>query len=232
LKIPTSRPISQLSQQFFSQLPLENWSDLLPFVPRHQLVELIKQLDDRQFVYILQFFLTEVGQITLGHLRIVAPRETFGPIVEVRKEMPPFRVSWKVRPLSDLETNFPEGPMPNNVKDFKLIELRFQDLIRSYSQFTHYSYFDPSVANFLRQFQQEQQPENSLLNNVNLWFYSYDTLRKNNPIMAILARLMPMIGNINFMSMWHLHHMEFGRIDAASQLLTTILTDARILEIR
>jgi hypothetical protein len=101
-------------------LPLENWSDLLPFVPRPQLVEIVKQLGDRQFAKILQFFLTEVGQITLDHLRIVAPRENDpngygGPIVEVRKPFPPI----------DLETNLPEGPMPANVKDFKLIELRF-----------------------------------------------------------------------------------------------------------
>jgi hypothetical protein len=105
------------TQQFFSQLPLEKWTDLLPSVPRRQLVQLLFQLDDRQFAKILQFFLTEVGQITLGHLRIVALREHApnggGPIVKVQK------------PQSYLETNLPEGPMPNNVKDFKLIQLRF-----------------------------------------------------------------------------------------------------------
>jgi hypothetical protein len=129
--IISSRPISQLSQQFFSQLPLENWADLLPFVPRRQLVQLLFQLDDRQFAKILQFFLTKEGQITLGHLRIMAPRKNDpkggGPIVEVRNEMPPFRLPWDVLPPTpiDLETNLPEGPMPTNVKDFKLIELRF-----------------------------------------------------------------------------------------------------------
>jgi hypothetical protein len=56
-------------------LALENWADLLPFVPRNQLVKIVKQLGDRQFAKILQFFLTKVGQITLGHLRIVAPRK-------------------------------------------------------------------------------------------------------------------------------------------------------------
>jgi hypothetical protein len=124
LRIPI-RLISQLLQHFFSQLPLENWADLLPLVPRHQLVQLLFQLDDRQFAKILLFFLTEVGQITLGHLRIVAPREyapNGGPIVEVRKRFWPH---WETLPPIDLETNLPEGPMPNNVKDFKLIELRF-----------------------------------------------------------------------------------------------------------
>jgi hypothetical protein len=100
-------------------------------VPRLQLVEIVKQLGDRQFAKILQFFLTEVGRITLGHLRIVAPREDDpnggGPIVEVRKHMPPFQqyIAWEPRPPSDLETNLPKVPMPTNVRDFKLIELRF-----------------------------------------------------------------------------------------------------------
>jgi hypothetical protein len=52
----------------------------------------------------------------------VEPRENDpnggGPIVEVSKEMLPFL-------LPALETNLPEGPMPTNVKDFKLIALRF-----------------------------------------------------------------------------------------------------------
>jgi hypothetical protein len=97
---------------------LETWADLLPHVPRQQLVQLVKQLADRQFVSALQFFLTEVGQIKLGHLTILAPREndaTSGPIVKVRCKSP----------SCDLETTLAEGPMPNNVKDFKIIELRF-----------------------------------------------------------------------------------------------------------
>jgi hypothetical protein len=99
-------------------------------------------------------------------------------------------------------------------------------------------YFDPSVANFLRHFKQEQQG-NSLLTNVNLWISSSSplSLQENTPIMPILAQLMPMVGNINSMSIWHLNHMEFGCIElepnnAHSQLLTTMLTKARILEIR
>jgi hypothetical protein len=93
---------------------------VLPFVPRLQLVEIVKQLGDRQFAKILQFFLTQVGQITLCHLRIVAPRENdpngSGPIVEVYK-------TWWDELV--LKTNLPDGPMPTNVKDFELIDLRF-----------------------------------------------------------------------------------------------------------
>jgi hypothetical protein len=126
LRIPRAGQFPNFHNIFFSKLPLENWTDLLPFVPRRQLVEIVKQLGDRQFASILQFFLTRVGQITLEHLRIVAPRENdpngIGPIVEVRKEMLYFEAQ---RFPSDLETNLPEGPMPTNVKDFKLIDLRF-----------------------------------------------------------------------------------------------------------
>jgi hypothetical protein len=58
--------------------------------------------------------------------------------------------------------------------------------------------------------------------------------------MPILAQLMLMIGNgnINSMSIGRLYHMEFGRSElgpdnaAASQLLTTMLTKARILQIQ
>jgi hypothetical protein len=90
-----------------------------------------------------------------------------------------------------------------------------------------------SVANFLRQFQQQK---NSLFDNVNLGFSP--TLSPDNTIMPILAQLMPMIGNINSIFIRRqLNHMDFGRIglepnNAASQLLTTMLTNAKILEIK
>jgi hypothetical protein len=103
--------------------------DLLPFVPRWKLVKLFFKIKDRQLVTNLQFFLTEVGQITFEHLRIVAPKRNYpieGPIVEVREEMPPlFSADWQMPLPSDLKTHLPEGPMPTKVKDFKSIQLRF-----------------------------------------------------------------------------------------------------------
>jgi hypothetical protein len=55
-------------------------------------------------------------------------------------------------------------------------------------------------------------------------------------ILPILAQLMPIIGNINLMSIWNFDLMGFVRSgvernNAASQLLTTMLTKARILQI-
>jgi hypothetical protein len=89
----------------------------------------------------------------------------------------------------------------------------------------------------MRHFQREQQPGNSLLDNVNLVFSSTLSAHDDNTIMPILAQLMPMIGNINSILIIHqLNHMEFRfpltPKNAASQLLTTMLTNARILEIR
>jgi hypothetical protein len=73
--------------QNFSQLPLENWHDLLAFVPRHQLGEIVHQIGDRQFAYILQSFLhDEVRKITLGKIRIIPPRRNVtsdNPVVPV-----------------------------------------------------------------------------------------------------------------------------------------------------
>jgi hypothetical protein len=97
-----------------------------------------------------------------------------------------------------------------------------------------------SVANFLRQFQQEQQQQgNSLLDNVNLRLPAHLSARYDNTIMPILAQLMLMIGNrnINSISFRDLYHRGIGCVgletyNAAYQLLTTQLANARILDIR
>jgi hypothetical protein len=99
---------------------LENWSDLLPFVPRSQLVALLFQLDDRQFASILQYCLNEDGHITLGHLRIVTPRQN-GPIVELCKITRGY-----LTPV--LETPMPDEPIPKNVHNFKSLTLRFLNI--------------------------------------------------------------------------------------------------------
>jgi hypothetical protein len=79
---------SQLSiSHDFSQLPLENWHDLLSFVPRIQLGNLASQIGDHQFAYILQSFLHDkVREITLGKIRIIPPRRNVtsdNPVVHV-----------------------------------------------------------------------------------------------------------------------------------------------------
>jgi hypothetical protein len=97
-------------------LPLENWSDLLPHVPRRQLVKLLLEIDNYHFSTIIDYVLN-VGQISLGHLHFQPPSENFafsGPIVEVRKK------GWPI-----LRTTMPDVPMQKNVTNFKSIKFRF-----------------------------------------------------------------------------------------------------------
>jgi hypothetical protein len=96
---------------------LENWADLLPFVPRHQLVALLFQLGDRQFASILQYCLNEVGHVTLGHMRIWKPNAIDGPIVEVTKMLG--------RTPVVLKTTMPDEPIPKNVHNFNSIKFRY-----------------------------------------------------------------------------------------------------------
>jgi hypothetical protein len=104
-----------------SQLPLENWADLLPFVPRRQLARLLFQLDDRQFVFILQYCLNEVGQTALGHLRVLAPRQ-IGELCQM--------LGWHMVARAPMpETTMPDKPIPKNVHHFKSLTLRFLDMV-------------------------------------------------------------------------------------------------------
>jgi hypothetical protein len=75
---------------------------------------------------------------------------------------------------------------------------------------------------------------------VNLWISSFLSPDDDNTYIPILTQLMPMIGNGNInsmsMSIWQLYHhmveVELGPNNAASQVLTTMLTNARILDIK
>jgi hypothetical protein len=92
---------------------LENWHDLLAFVPRNQLGNVVSEVGDYQFAYIIQSFLHDpVSKITLGKMRIIAPRP------DVSSDQPMVKV-WP-----NEATNMPDGPMPANIKDFKQIDLK------------------------------------------------------------------------------------------------------------
>jgi hypothetical protein len=101
----------------FSQLPLENWHDLLACVPRSQLGNVVSQIGDRQFAYILQSFLhDEAREITLGEMWVIPPRPS------VFSDRPMVKV-WR-----KAATNVPDWPMPGNVKNFVEIDLEFVPL--------------------------------------------------------------------------------------------------------
>jgi hypothetical protein len=85
---------------------------LFGFLPRTQLVALIPQIDDRKFASFLQFFLIKCGKVTLGDLRIT---KSYG-------NGPAF-----VRRLGHYGRELPlaDAPMPENIKNFKSIQLKF-----------------------------------------------------------------------------------------------------------
>jgi hypothetical protein len=98
----------------FRQLPLENWHDLLAFVPRTQLGNGASQIGHYQFACIIQSFLHDkLKEITLGEMRIIAPR----PDVSSDQAM--------VKVWPNEATNMPDWPMPGNIINFKQIDLKF-----------------------------------------------------------------------------------------------------------
>jgi hypothetical protein len=92
----------------FSDLPLETWTDVFGFLPRSQLVAFSPHIHDRQFAYVLQFFIHKCGQITLGNLHITKLTNGNGRIVANNEFLP-----------------LAEGPIPSNVLNFKEIIIRF-----------------------------------------------------------------------------------------------------------
>jgi hypothetical protein len=72
---------------------------MLEFVPRRRLGQIVPQIGDRQFAGIAQSFLHNYGRITLANIYITGP-------------------SHRLIQHDDV-------PMPENVKDFLFINLRF-----------------------------------------------------------------------------------------------------------
>jgi hypothetical protein len=109
---------------------LENWHDLLAFVRRSQLGNVVSQIGDRQFAYIIQSFLhDEVREITLGEMRIIAPRP------DVPSDQPMVKVWPKAA------TNIPDWPMPANIKDFELIYLKYVSFSKLHLMNDFYNFF-------------------------------------------------------------------------------------------
>jgi hypothetical protein len=97
-------------------LPSENWFDLLAFVPRRKLAQIMAWNGNRQFAKIVQTFLHEYGQIKLDSIAIVRPfveHPNGGLRVRVK-----YMDSWLRFKLADSQ-------IPANIKDFKTVKLRF-----------------------------------------------------------------------------------------------------------
>jgi hypothetical protein len=86
----------------------ETWFDMLEFVGRHQLGQIVPQIGDRRFAGIAQPFLHNYGRITLANICISGPSHRLiaqGAIA-----------------------------LPENVKDFLFISLRFAIYVFSYKK--------------------------------------------------------------------------------------------------
>jgi hypothetical protein len=101
---------------FCSQLSLETWYDWLGFVPRHRLGQIVPMIGDRKFASIIQKFLHEYGEITIDHIKIVAPYE------EDPSGCTRVRVWQNNRPL---QFKMAEAQIPTNIKSFHYFVLRF-----------------------------------------------------------------------------------------------------------
>jgi hypothetical protein len=108
--LPSYSHITGYYPPFFSELPLETWTDVFGYLPRSQLVTFFPHIDDRQFSRVLQFFLHKCGQITLGRLHIRTSSNGNGPVVVLQ---------------NNRELPLAEGPIPPNVVNFKEIRIRF-----------------------------------------------------------------------------------------------------------
>jgi hypothetical protein len=115
------------STQFFSQLPKETWFDFLAFVPRYKLGQIVPENGDRQFAAIIQPFLHNYREITLGNIWIAIDRP------RPKKEDASGRLDLRAWPKSTEWYHqgghenlvLPDMEMPKNIKDFLRIRLRF-----------------------------------------------------------------------------------------------------------
>jgi hypothetical protein len=104
---------------------LENWVDIFELLPRPQLVELLFQTDDRKFAKCIHFFLNKCGKITLAdELHIKSSKNASSTTAVVQK----MKQEWL---LADVPM-----PMPNNIKDFHRIQIRFDCFIGKVSWYT------------------------------------------------------------------------------------------------
>jgi hypothetical protein len=117
--------------QCCSQLAKETWFDLLAFVPRRQLGQIVSRIG-RQFARIVQPFLYNYGHITLGNILISSPRESDlarRPTFQVAQSF----AQWYAEPWGTLSRQLvwpADVSMPENIKDFISLEIRFTSIFR------------------------------------------------------------------------------------------------------
>jgi hypothetical protein len=102
---------------------------LLAFVPRRQLGEIVPQIGNRQFAAIVQPFLHNYGQITLGNISLYWPGKNDSNNSPRARVWPKYangneKQWWTPRQQMIL----PEVEMPDNVGDFLYIRIWFAQI--------------------------------------------------------------------------------------------------------
>jgi hypothetical protein len=102
---------------------------LLAFVPRHQLGQIVPQIGDRQFARIVQPFLHNYAQITLGNIEINRPVADEYPTATGRPQLQlwPKYANWNDEPWYTLSPQMilPDVPISENIRDFHHISILY-----------------------------------------------------------------------------------------------------------
>jgi hypothetical protein len=197
---------------------------LLAFVPRRQLGNAVSEIGDYQFASIIQSFLHGFGKIKLGLMNTLSP------------DFSEDETAVLVSENTGMITNMPDWPMPQNVKDFKGIVLKFVFLLfnklEKYHSISFFSYVDASILDFLGKFQQ-----NSLLTNVNMNINSARGLNRPDflPLLIKIAPFITSIDSIEFRGVdliemaYNINNTNHGNSHESQLLLEEMMAKTRIL---
>jgi hypothetical protein len=165
--------------------------------------------------------LHKFGEVTLGELNIKWPRDENGPLAFFNGDV---QMPWSENGPAEIIVNgkdrapLADIAIPENVKNFESIRLRFSVTIKFVQIKLLFSYYDKSIIDFLRKFQQ-----NSLLTNLNLSFYGCSDWN-------IVFKFLPLITSTNSIAVMNNSSDLLGELqNEYAEHAIPMLTSARIL---
>jgi hypothetical protein len=164
--------------------------------------------------------LHKFGEVTLGELNIKWPRDENGPLAFFNGDV---QMPWSENGPAEIIVNgkdrapLADIAIPENVKNFESIRLRFSVTIKFVQIKLLFSYYDKSIIDFLRKFQQ-----NSLLTNLNLSFYGCSDWN-------IVFKFLPLITSTNSIAVMNNSSDLLGELqNEYAEYAIPMLTSARI----
>jgi hypothetical protein len=116
---------------------METWADVFGFLPRPMLAEFVPQIGHWHFTTKAQYFLHELGKITLGYLDIARSASWMnrnGPPIVKFSDYAHREINWPwygfselppAQPIAGWEFPLADVPIPKNIINFKGIHIRF-----------------------------------------------------------------------------------------------------------